>query len=92
MDSKILQSPPKTATCDGEDVCFFSGLCVCLDQNIWELLCDETQTSSEGVAATALVYVKFGVQSCLKINTCVCLSDFLCGFQQGKKQNLVRSK
>lgn len=26
----------------------------------------------EGVAATALVYVKFGVQSSLKINTCVC--------------------
>lgn len=33
-----------------------------------------------------LVYVKFGVQSCLKINTCVCLSDFLCGFQQGKTE------
>lgn len=41
---------------------------------------------SEGIAATALVYVKFGVQSCLKINTCVCLSDLLCGFQQGKTE------
>lgn len=30
--------------------------------------------------------MKFGVQSCLKINTCVCLSDLLCGFQQGKKK------
>lgn len=38
------------------------------------------------IAATALVYVKFGVQSCLKINTCVCLSDLLCGFQQGGKK------
>lgn len=45
-----------------------------------------TKTSNEGIAATALVYVKFGVQSCLKINTCVCLSDLLCGFQQEKKQ------
>lgn len=41
---------------------------------------------SEGIAATALVYVKFGVQSCLKINTCVCLSGLLCGFQQGKSE------
>lgn len=30
--------------------------------------------------------MKFGVQSCLKINTCVCLSDLLCGFQQGKTE------
>lgn len=94
MDSKILQSPQKTATRDGEDVFFFfPGLCVCLDQKYLGTFVWRTQTSSEGVAATALVYVKFGVQSCLKINTCVCLSDFLCGFQQGKKkQNLVRSK
>lgn len=33
--------------------------------------------------------MKFGVQSCLKINTCVCLSDLLCGFQQGKKKTEI---
>lgn len=70
MDSKIFQSPLKPMT----EKTFFSGLCVCLNLNIWELFnVLKTQTSSEGIAATALVYVKFGVQSCLKINTCVCV-------------------
>lgn len=47
-----------------------------------------TQTWNEFIAATALVYVKFGVQSSLKINTCVCLSDSLCGFYQGEKKKI----
>lgn len=54
------------------------------------------KTSSEGFFFSLFCcpscgfYVKFGVQSCLKINTCVRWSDVLCGFQPGKwekKQN-----
>lgn len=50
------------------------------------------KTSSEGFFFSLFCcpscgfYVKFGVQSCLKINTCVRWSDVLCGFQPGKRE------
>lgn len=36
--------------------------------------------------------MKFGVQSSLKINTCVCLSDYLCGFHPGEKKKQQKNK
>lgn len=90
MDSKIFQSPlekikQNTTTHDGEDF-FFSGLCVCLDQKYLGTLNVKNKHPVRVLLPQPLVYVKFGVQSCLKINTCVCSSDLLCGFQQGKNR------
>lgn len=56
---------------------------------------DKHKHPLRGIAATALVHVKFVVQSCLKINTCVCVQVISCvvfNKEEKKKQNLVRSK
>lgn len=84
-DSKIFQSPLKTST---RKVFFVLAFVSALieKQNTGETCL--TQTWNEFIAATALVYVKFGVQSSLQINTCVCLSDFLVWLSPGGEKSI----